>query len=221
MTAVVLVGGGGHARVIADIIEAAGECRIEGFTSGEGPGAAPLLGYPCLGGDDVLPELLARGVRHAFVAVGDNGRRRACAEMLAGMGFALVNAVSPHAVISRHASLGSGVAVMPGAVVNAGTRIGDGAIVNTNASVDHDCEIGAFAHVCPGSALAGTVRIGEDALLGTGCRIIPGVSVGPGSQVGAGSVVTRDIPGHTVAIGVPARAIKHYKPSGVTSANVP
>lgn len=205
---VVLIGGGGHARVIADILESAGQYEVAGFTSGEGATAAPLLGYPCLGGDDALAGILANGIHNIFVAIGDNDRRRQCTQFVADLGFTLVNAVSPHAVVSRHASLGAGVAIMPGAVINAGARIGHGAIVNTNAGVDHDCDIGDFAHVCPGCALAGTVRIGAGTLLGTGCRIIPGISVGPAAQIGAGSVVTRDVPAHTVVLGVPARTWK-------------
>lgn len=212
LPAVVLIGGGGHARVIADIIETAGEYRIAGFTSGEGIGAPPLLGYPCLGGDDALGGICTGGVAYAFIAIGDNARRRACTATALAAGFELCNAISPHAVVSRHAAIGIGAAIMPGAVINAGARIGDGVIVNTNASIDHDCAIGDFAHVCPGCALAGCVTVGEESLLGTGCRVVPGVTIGRESQVGSGSVVTRDIASHTVALGVPARAWKTNLP---------
>jgi UDP-perosamine 4-acetyltransferase len=208
---VVLIGGGGHARVIADILETAGRYRIAGFTSGEGA-AAPLLGYACLGGDAALAEIRARGVQYAFVAIGDNARRRVCTQLVLEAGFALCDAISPHAVVSRHAAIGAGTAIMPGAVINAGARIGDGAIVNTNASIDHDCVIGRFAHVCPGCALAGCVTVGEETLLGTGCRVIPGITIGHAAQVGSGSVVTRDIADRTVALGVPARAWKTHLP---------
>ncbi|MEZ5351934.1 MAG: acetyltransferase [Bryobacteraceae bacterium] len=209
----VLIGGGGHARVIADILETAGAYEIAGFTSGEGAGAPPMLGYHCLGGDDALESLLRKGISNAFIAIGDNARRCRCARIAVDLGFQLINALSPHAVVSRHAILGAGVAVMPGAVINAGARIGDGVIINTNASVDHDCEIGSFAHICPGCALAGAVRVGEQTLLGTGCRLIPGVSVGASAQIGAGSVVTRDVADLTVALGIPARAWKRTSPN--------
>ena len=201
----VLVGGGPHAKVIVDILESSGALAILGFTDRERPEDKEVLcGYPYLGSDDVLAELFAAGVRHAFVAIGDNGRRKLCLDAVKACGFELVNAISPHAVVSKRARLGRSVAVMPGAIVNTGSRIEDGAIINTNAGVDHDCVIGECAHVGPGSAIAGSVRIGARVFLGTGCRVIPGITIGSDTIVGAGAVVVRDLPERVVAYGVPA-----------------
>jgi UDP-perosamine 4-acetyltransferase len=205
----VVVGGGGHARVILDVLAQAEEFEVVGFTSREAEEQTTAQsGYPRLGTDEALPELFSSGIRHAFVAVGDNKRREMCFHKLASMGFTLVNVISPYAVISPRASLGLGIGIMPGAVINTGTVIGDGAIVNTNASVDHDCWIGAFAHIAPGTALAGNVKVGSGALLGVGSRVIPGVMIGANSTVAAGAVVIRDLPADLLAAGVPARAKK-------------
>lgn len=199
----VILGGGGHAKVVIDILEQAGEVDIAGFLSpDEQPDA--LCGYPRLGSDDALADTLRAGVQSAFVAIGDNRRRMDCICRLRRQGVALVNAISPAAVVSRHATLCRGIAVMPGAVINAGTRIEDGAIVNTNAAVDHDCVIGTCAHVAPGTTLAGWVRLGEGVFLGTGSSVIPRITIGPWTTVGAGAVVVADLPGHVVAMGVPA-----------------
>lgn len=200
---VVILGGGGHARVVVDILEEAAEVEIAGYIAAAAtPGG--LFGYRWLGTDDVLDAAFQSGLQSAFVAIGDNRRRKACVEFLKRRGFRLVNAVSPQAVVSRHATLGEGIAIMPGAVINAGARLGDGAIVNTNASVDHDCVIGVCAHIAPGTAVAGCVRLGEGVFLGIGSSVIPGIVIGAWTSVGAGAAVVADLPDGVLALGVPA-----------------
>ncbi|SPF50408.1 Acetyltransferase [Candidatus Sulfopaludibacter sp. SbA4] len=201
-----ILGGGGHAKVVIDILEQAGEVEIAGFVSLAGEPA--ICGYPRLGSDDALDDMLRAGVQSAFVAIGDNQRRMDCIGSLQRQGFHLINAISPAAIVSRHATLCQGIAVMPGAVINAGSRIEDGAIVNTNASVDHDCVIGTCAHVAPGTTLAGCVRLGEGVFLGTGSSVIPNITIGSWTTVGAGAVVLADLPDHVVAVGVPAEVRK-------------
>jgi UDP-perosamine 4-acetyltransferase len=204
MEHVVLVGGGGHAKVILDLLRAAGQHEIAGCASLD-PNAMRDLGIPVLGDDSRLPAIYASGVRRAFVAIGDNRRRWRLSEELAAMGFELVNAVSPNAVLSPSVRLGAGVAVMAGVVINACSRIGNGCIINTGATVDHDCIIGNWAHIAPGANLAGCVTVGEGAFLGIGSRAIPKVSIGEWATVGAGGVVVRDLPAGVTAIGVPAK----------------
>jgi UDP-perosamine 4-acetyltransferase len=199
---VVIVGAGGHAKVIIDLLQERGEIELAGCVSRE---SGEVLGLPWLGDDDALPGILASGLRRAFVAIGDNRLRSELLRRLTGLGFAMVNAISSQAVVSRRAALGTCVAVMPGAVVNVDTIVEDGAIINTSAHVDHDCRIGACAHIGPGTALAGNVTIGEGAFLGVGSRVIPRRTVGAWSTLGAGAVVVRDIPSHVTAVGVPAR----------------
>lgn len=200
---VVILGGGGHAKVVIDILEQAGEVDIAGFVSAaEQPDA--LCGYRRLGSDDVLVATLRDGIQNAFVAIGDNRRRQDCIGALQRQGFTLINAISPAAVISKYASLARGIAVMPGAVINAGARLDDGVIVNTNASVDHDCVIGACVHIAPGVALAGCVTLGEGVFLGAGTTVIPNIAIGAWTTVGAGAAVVADLPDRVVAVGVPA-----------------
>ncbi|MCS7300843.1 MAG: acetyltransferase, partial [Fimbriimonadales bacterium] len=98
--------------------------------------------------------------------------------------------------------------VCAGVVVQPDARIGRHCIVNTAASVDHDCTIADFVHVAPGARLAGGVKVGEGVLLGVGCCVLPGIQIGAWSVVGAGAVVTEDVPDGVVVVGVPARAIR-------------
>ena len=201
---VVILGTGGHAKVVVDILEAGG-VEIAGFISLEG--ADSYCGYPVLGDDGALQGIYEKGVQDGIVAIGDNRRRGALIELLQSYGFNLRNAISPNACISRRAEMGSGIAAMPGVVVNAGSHIGDGVILNTNCSVDHDCRIGKHAHVGPGVTLAGGVTMEVGAFLGTGVSVAPNVTVGCWARVGAGAVVVKDLPPDVTAIGIPAKPI--------------
>jgi UDP-perosamine 4-acetyltransferase len=209
---VVIIGSGGHAKVVIELIRAEGKYQIEGCTGLTGGGFV-LGDVPTLGTDSILPALLAGGVRKAFVAVGDNRLRLRLQAHALQIGFQVINAVSPDAVVSPSATLGKGIAIMAGAVINASSHIADGAIVNTNASVDHDCYIGDGTHICPGCALAGEVKVGCESLLGIGTRVVPGIRIGDRAIIGAGSVVIRDIPDDVTAVGAPARIVKGGKTS--------
>ncbi|MCG8386779.1 MAG: acetyltransferase, partial [Cytophagales bacterium] len=98
--------------------------------------------------------------------------------------------------------------IMPGTVVNAGTVIGEHAIINTSASVDHDCVIEDFVHIAPNSTLCGNVQVGEGTLFGAGAVAIPGVKIGKNCTVGAGAVVVNDVPAGATVVGNPAKIIK-------------
>ena len=201
---VVIVGSGGHAKVVIELIRAEGRYQVKGCT-GLGESGFVLGDVPILGTDSVLPAMLANGAKKAFVAIGDNHLRLRLLAQVLEMGFELINAISPNAVVSPSATLGRGIAIMAGAIINASAEIGDGAIINTNAGVDHDCRIGRGAHIGPGSTLAGNVEIGCESFLGARTCVIPGVRIGSRAIVGAGSVVVRDIPDDVTAMGVPAR----------------
>lgn len=202
---IVVVGGGGHAKVCIESLLAAG-ARVD-YCVGAPGSSGTCAGVPVLPGDEHLERLAREGYRRAFPAIGDNARRVRLAGDVRTLGYELVNAVHPRATVSSSARLGAGVAVMAGAVVNAEASIGDLAIINTGATVDHDCVIGLAAHVAPNSALAGNVTIGEGTFMGIGCRAVPERTIGSWSIVGAGAVVVHDLGDHITAVGVPARPL--------------
>jgi len=189
--------------VIIEIFEETGELEIAGCTTVV-TNQPDVLGYPVLGDDSILEDTTSSYLNYVFVAVGDNRLRFKLLERVRGLGFDVVNAVSERAVVSARASIGRGVAVMPGAIINSHATIADGAIINTGAVVEHDCSIGRCAHIATGASLAGGVQVGEGAFLGTGCRVIPGIKIGAWSVIGAGAVVIHDIPANRTAVGVPA-----------------
>lgn len=202
---VVVIGAGGHAKVVIELLRANGE-DVAFSIAAEGYEESTCLEVPVLIGDHQIRSLWEVGHRHAIVAIGDNSLREALSKKARTTGFTFVNAVSPSATVSPTAKLGVGVVIMAGAVVNAAADVGDHSIVNTLASVDHDSLIGALVHIAPNCAIAGNVRIGNKAFVGIGSTILPNITVGPGAMIGAGSVVTKDVLTGTVA-GVPARPL--------------
>jgi sugar O-acyltransferase (sialic acid O-acetyltransferase NeuD family) len=199
---VVVAGGGGHARVLASILQRLG-CSILGYTAPDDRG--PLLGLPWLGDDGVLGTWDPAAVRLAIgVGMPHPGRTREdLVERLRR--FALLTVVAPSAVVDPSVEIGEGSVVFDGAVVQAGTRIGRVAIVNTSSTVDHDCRVDDYAHIAPGATLCGGVTVGRGAMVGAGATILPGRLVGEGVVVGAGSVVTGDCASPGVYVGAPAR----------------
>lgn len=206
MTKIVVIGAGGHSKVVVDILKENPAFDLIGLTDKMAQG--DVLGVPILGGDDIWPSLIKDGVTAAFIAVGDNKLRERLSDEALRVGFQLVPLVDKRAIVSRHAVIEEGALVMPGAVVNADAHIGRESIINTNASVDHECTIGDFVHIAPGCALSGRVKVGSRSLIGTGARVIDSISIGDDTIIGAGASVVKDIPPRCVAVGVPARVIK-------------
>jgi UDP-perosamine 4-acetyltransferase len=198
-----IIGAGGHAKVVIELLRASGSFQIAGLIDRDAAGS-PILGLSILGTDADLPRLRREGIRHAFVGIGDNLRRVQVGRHVRQIGFEMVNAISPAAVVSDSAKLGCGIAVMAGAVINAEARIDDFCVINTCASIDHDCWVAEGAHVAVGCSIAGSVKIGRLAFVGAGVTVIPGISIGENALIGAGACVVRDIPDGARAWGVPA-----------------
>lgn len=204
---IVVLGAGGHSRSVCDILLQDARNHVVGLVDAQA--VKGFWGIPVLGGDEVLPGLRETGeAEYTFVAIGDNLLRRKLIEQVVCLGYKMVNAISSHAILSPHADLGQGVAVMPGAIVGANAVIDTGAIINTNASVDHDVQVGAHCHVAPGAVICGSVSLGDGVFIGAGARVIDGLNIGSHTTVGAGAAVIHDLPSNCVAVGVPARIIK-------------
>jgi UDP-perosamine 4-acetyltransferase len=204
---VIVIGAGGHARVLIDALQRAGvpvlcATDVDPLKRGQS-----VLGVPIAGDDETIAThspgtvLLAIGLG----AVGKDDARRAAFERFARDGYRFATVIHPAAVVAADVTLLDGAQVMAGAVVQTGSRIGRNAIVNTGACVDHDCRVGDHAHIAPGAMLSGSVEIGDGTLVGTGACVIQSVRVGAGSIVAAGAVVVRDVPDRACVMGIPAR----------------
>jgi UDP-perosamine 4-acetyltransferase len=206
---IVIVGAGGHGKVVLDTLELAGKYKIVGFIDADSDRVGTEVnGIPILGPINMLDKLRRQNVAGAIVAIGDNRVRRSYAEAVLQSKLELVTAIHPTAVISRSATIGRNILIAAGAILNAETQVADSAIINTGAIIEHECRIGQAAHICPGAVLAGRVQIGEGAFVGLGAKIIPCMTVGVNAIVGAGAVVVEDVPADTTVTGVPAKVIK-------------
>ena len=211
---VVGIGAGGHAKILVELLEQVGKYEVVGFTDGQRKRwGTEFMGYPILGGDEMLPELHAKGVQAAFIGVGavdgDGTRLRAkLFRQAVDLGFHMPTLIHPMAAISPSATIGVGSVVMAGAVLSADVRVGDNVVVYSGTLIEHDTVVDNHVHMSPGVHLAGGVHIGEGAFIGIGASIIHGIRVGRWTTVGAGTVVLKDLPENIVAVGVPARPLR-------------
>jgi UDP-perosamine 4-acetyltransferase len=210
MDAIVVIGGGGHAKVIVSILQKLKNCQIIGYTDLKNNG--PLLGVPYLGSDDQLPALAAEpGAVNAALALGQVGLGNVRCELwsrLQPVALPFPWIVSPGAVVNAGVLVGEGAAVMDGAVINTGASIGRGAIVNTNCTVEHDVVLEDWVHVAPGATICGGVIVGRFSMIGAGATVIEGRKIAAGCIVGAGATVVEDLTEAGIYVGCPARRIR-------------
>ena len=207
-TPVVIIGGGGHGKVLISVLRKLGY-TFAGYTDSQDGDS--ILGVPYLGNDDILPELAQREWRaQAAIGVGKidtSDFRSRLASQVQVLGYRLPTIVSPQATVNEEVELAEGTAVFDGAVVNSGTVVGRLCIINTNSVVEHDCRLGENVHVAPGVIISGGTTIGSHCLIGAGSTLIQGITVSAGCLIGAGSTVIGDLTVSGTYAGNPARKI--------------
>ena len=212
MTNLMIIGASGHAKVIADIIEKEGKYHLVGFLDEKLEGEA--LGYPIFGTERELPHLIKkRHITALVIGVGDNHIREKAAIRLRS-NFPSLNfpaIIHPNASLGKEVQLGAGTVVMAQAVVNPCSKVGEFCIINTNASLDHDCILGDFASLAPGATIGGDCVIGKKSAIGIGATLLHGIHIGEESVIGAAALVNADIPAYRVAYGVPAKIIRERR----------
>ena len=208
---ILIWGASGHASVVADIDRAEAKFEIAGLIDDLNPSPRAMAFGQVQGGRTELPKLLASGVRHILIGIGDNAVRAKLAAHAESLGFQLAQAIHPRATFATGLAVGKGTVAMAGAVINPGTRVGNNVIINTGASVDHDCLVGDGVHICPGTHVAGNVAIGEGTFVGIGSAVRDRVRIGSRCVIGAGSVVVGDLPDDVLAYGNPARMMRNLR----------
>ncbi len=206
----VIWGASGHALVVADIIRLCDIYEILGFMDDINAecNKTEWHGFCVLGGREQLDVVRRQGVKHIIFGFGNCEARLNLTELVREKGFTLITAIHPRSIVAESAKIGQGTVIAAGVVINPYTYIGENVIVNTSASVDHECIIGDGAHICPGVHLGGGVAIGRATWVGIGTVVKDHVRIGAGSLIGAGSVVVADIPDGVVAYGVPAKIVE-------------
>jgi len=211
MSGLLLLGAGGHARVVAETALETGRFSSISFLDDRCTGPAQLpnqLGWPVVGPfaaafDPVIREQFSA----ALVAIGNAAIRLDWLPRLAAAGYELPAVIHPTAWLSPSAQVGDGAVVLAQASIQAQVVIGSGAILNTGSSVDHDAQLGDGMHICPGARLAGEVLVGDRSWIGIGSSVIQQIRIGSDVTVGAGAAVVSDLPDGVTAVGVPARVL--------------
>lgn len=210
MKRVVIIGAGGHAREVAEILRHQAQqsnLSLVGFVVDDPENHDKTVSDLPILGDWSWFEKADRSELAVVCAVGSPRMRKQLAERATLRGLRFTSAVSQLAYISPDAKVGEGVMIFPRVFVSVDSLIADHAVLNAGVTVSHDSQVGRYGTLAPGVHLAGNVSVGEGCNLGIGSSVINGVSIGEWSVVGAGSVVIRNLLDNVTAVGVPAKVI--------------
>jgi len=201
MKELVIIGAGGHGRVIADIAQKLGVYKTISFL--DDGDAKETMGLPIIGRSSDVEKYT--NTADIFVAIGNSAVRSEFIERLLAMGANVPTLIHPSAIIGACVEIGLGTAIMAGTVINPCSKLGKGCIVNTSSSIDHDCMIGDYVHIAVGAHLAGAVSVGKKTWIGAGATVSNNVDICSNCMIGAGAVVIKDITESGTYIGVPAK----------------
>jgi len=211
---VIVVGAGGHGKVVVNLLLALGRTVVAAVEKTQPSSPRNVLGVPVEGGDEVV---LAHDPATVELALGIGmpterpieglAARRAEAVRFEARGYSFPPLVHPAAVVGAECSIAAGAQIMAGAVLQPCCLIAPFVIVNTGANVDHDCILCEGSHIAPGATLGGSVCIGRETLIGIGATVLQGVTVGSHALIAGGAMVTKDIGDRECCMGVPARRL--------------
>lgn len=209
MKPVIILGAGGHAKVLLDILKLR-STSIIGLTDADPQKRGQkVLGYEIIGSDQTLADYPPSEVTlvNGLGSTGLPGRRKHLFEKYKELGYNFATVIHPTAFLGSEVHLDEGVQIMAGTIIQTSSQIGMNTIINTKASLDHDCQIGAHVHLAPGVTLSGGVKVGQGSHIGTGANLIQNLQIGPESLIGAGSLVLKDLPAQSKVAGVPAKEL--------------
>lgn len=191
MTDFFLIGCGGHARSVIDLVESTGKWKLIGLIGHPEQVGSLILGYRVIGSDADLAKL-RDSCGHALLAVGQIGaasQRLVIAKSLEQFDFESPTIISPHAVVSNHAKVGSGTTIGHNVIVNAAAEVGVHCIINSAALIEHDVVIGDHCHISTGALINGGVKIGDGSFVGSGAMLREGLVIPPNTVISAGKRV--------------------------------
>lgn len=205
---VLVIGAGGHAKVVIDIINQHKDYKVEAVIGRENEPIDTLLGYPVLKGDKYITIFREKGVTAAVSGIGgfvDNRRRTEIYQNLKDLGYELINLIHPSAVLSSSVRMGEGIVAYPGVIINTDVRIGNNVIFSSGAIISQETVIGDNVLISTGANVGGGCIIGSNAVIGLGASILARVRIGANALVAAGAVVIKDVPDNARVYGIPAR----------------
>ncbi|MFD2562440.1 acetyltransferase [Aquimarina rubra] len=213
MEKIVIIGASGHAKVVIETVESNGKYQIYGLIDSFKPKGDKVLGYEILGTEDLIKDLIKKGIKKGIIAIGDNWTRYLMHTKIKELApdFEFVTIIHSSAIISPSVIIGKGTVILASVKVNALAEIGDGCILNTNASFGHDGKLNDFASIAPGVTVGGNVTVGFCSAISLGANVIQGVDIGKHSIIGAGSLILHDVDDFNLVYGVPGEVIKTVK----------
>ena len=209
MEKIIIIGGGGHAKVLISVIKKSLLYDVVGYTDFNDQGS--ILGVNCLGNDSKLKEILSQGITNAAIGVGQvnvTQKRFEVVNKIKKIGFDFPVIISKDSIVNEDALLDEGAQIFDGVVINSGTRIGKFSIINTQSTIEHDCKIGNFCHIATNAVLSGGVEVGDFAMIGSNSVVVQYKKITTKCMIGSGCVVTKDITDEGVYVGNPARMIR-------------
>ncbi len=210
---VVIIGAGGHAKVIADIIEKSGDI-IYGFLDDNLPTNTIVANnkkWKVIGKSDMRFSLASMHKNLSFIiAIGNNYVRKMISQK-DSKDIKYYTAIHPSANIGANTSIGEGSVVMANVCINSSAKVGKHCILNTASVIEHDNVIGDFVHISPNATLCGTVTVGDLTHIGAGATIKNNITISDNSIIGAGAVVVKNIQEDGTYIGVPAKILDKDK----------
>jgi len=215
MEPILLFGGGHHLSYCIDIILKEAKYRIVGIVDSIHPIGTDLYGYKVIGRQEQIKELMSEyQVAAGIITIGDNWTRKIVSDCIRNIvpDFRFVNAIHPSTIIGMNVSLGVGIVVMAGCIINPNAVVGDFCFFATGAQLEHDGEMGEFSSISAGVVTGGKVKIGRYSAITLGVVIMDRINIGEHTVVGSGSLVTKDLPDGVLAYGSPARIIRSRQP---------
>lgn len=207
---IIIIGGGGHAKVLISIIKKLKQYNILGYTDINNNG--PILGIKYLGNDEILKNIIKTNPDcNAIIGIGQidlNNKRELIFNKIQKMGFKIPAIISPQAIINEDVNLGVGTMVFDGVIINSGSKIGKNCILNTRSLIEHDCLIANNVFIGPNAVLGGKVNIDNNSFVGANATVIQNLSIPSSCLIGAGSVVINSIKKSGIYVGNPIKQIK-------------
>lgn len=211
MNKLIIIGSGGHAKVLINILQTYTKNEIVGILDANTSlHNKEVLGVKVLGPDEEITNHPANKVQlvNGIGSIDVPKQRKFIFNKFKTMGYQFFSVIHPFSHIAKDAVLGEGVQIMAGSIIQPGCCIGNNVIVNTRVTIDHDCHINEHVHLAPGAILSGNISIGDGSHIGTGAVIVQSITLGKDCLVGAGAVVIRDVPKKSRVAGVPAKTMK-------------
>lgn len=212
MKEIIIIGAGGHAKVIMDIIFQRKKFLndnlvIRGILDDtfKEKERKELFGIPIIGKVDKILEL--PNDIYYVIAIGNNNIRKKISQNYKKLNY--ITLIHPKAIIGENIDIGNGTVLMAGSIVNSYTKIGKHCIINTGSIIEHDNIIKDYVHISPGAILCGGVSVEEETWVGAGSTIIQGLIIGRKSIIGAGAVIIRNIQSFSKIVGNPAKYIQN------------